>query len=148
MSTHSYAVCVTIFSNSSIISTGFKFVELHTLILAAHSYALMGLLSYLMFMWWIVSEVSVSSVVSSLHTLYAGSQAAPSRGGHTATLPSHPSIPLTLHHMTVILACSSFSHADGSHSGTLRNGCMFYIHEICTGLFIQVFEGESGGATT
>ena len=34
------------------------------------------------------------------------------------------------------------------YSGRLRNGCMFYTHKICTALFIQVFEGESGGATT
>ena len=41
MSTHSCAVCVTIFSNSSIIQTGFKFTELHALTLAARSYALL-----------------------------------------------------------------------------------------------------------
>ena len=35
-----------------------------------------------------------------------------------------------------------------THSSTLRNGCMFYMHEICTALFIQVFDGESRGATT
>ena len=34
---------VTIFSNSSIIPTGFKFTELHALTLAAHSYVLLSL---------------------------------------------------------------------------------------------------------
>ena len=36
-----HAVCVTIFSNGSIILTGFKFTELHVLTLAARSYALL-----------------------------------------------------------------------------------------------------------
>ena len=35
-----------------------------------------------------------------------------------------------------------------ANSGKLRNGCMFYTLKICTALFTQVFEGESGGATT
>ena len=35
---HSCAVCVTIFSNGSIILPGFKFTELHALTLAARSY--------------------------------------------------------------------------------------------------------------
>ena len=34
-------ICVTIFSNSLIILTGFKFAELHTLTLATRSYALL-----------------------------------------------------------------------------------------------------------
>ena len=34
-------ICVTIFSNSSIILTGFKFTKLHTLTLAVRSYALL-----------------------------------------------------------------------------------------------------------
>ena len=42
MFTHSYAVCVTIISNSSIIPPSFKFTEFHTLTLAAHSYALLS----------------------------------------------------------------------------------------------------------
>ena len=37
----SCTVCVTLFSNNSIILTGFKFTELHTLTLAALSYALL-----------------------------------------------------------------------------------------------------------
>ena len=37
----SWAVHVTIFSNGSIILTGFKFTKLHTLTLATHSYALL-----------------------------------------------------------------------------------------------------------
>ena len=41
MSTRSCAVRVTIFSNVSIIPTGFKFTELHALTLAACSYALL-----------------------------------------------------------------------------------------------------------
>ena len=41
MSTRSCAVRVTIFSNGSIIPTGFKFTELHTLPLATCSYALL-----------------------------------------------------------------------------------------------------------
>ena len=41
MSTRSCAVRVTIFSNGSIIPTGFKFTELHALTLAARSYALL-----------------------------------------------------------------------------------------------------------
>ena len=38
---HSCAVCVTIFSNGSIIPPGFKFTKLHALTLAARSYALL-----------------------------------------------------------------------------------------------------------
>ena len=45
MSTRSCTVHVTIFSNGSIIPTSFKFMELHALTLAAHSYVL--LISYL-----------------------------------------------------------------------------------------------------
>ena len=41
MSTRSWAVCITIFSNGSIILTGFKFTKLHALTLVAHSYALL-----------------------------------------------------------------------------------------------------------
>ena len=41
MSTRSSAVHITIFSNGSLIPTGFKFVKLHTLNLAARSYALL-----------------------------------------------------------------------------------------------------------
>ena len=43
MSTWSCAVCVTIFSNGSIIPPGFKFTELHALTLADCSYALLVL---------------------------------------------------------------------------------------------------------
>ena len=50
--------------------------------------------------------------------------------------------------MYVAIPSKSQKSFENVASGTLRNGCMFYIHEICTGLFIQVFEGESGGATT
>ena len=42
---HSCAVRVTIFSNSSIIPPGFKFMELHALTLAARSYTLLALIS-------------------------------------------------------------------------------------------------------
>ena len=38
----SCTVCVTIFSNGSIIPPGFKFTELHALTLAARSYALLA----------------------------------------------------------------------------------------------------------
>ena len=41
MSACSYAVCVAIFSNGSIIPTGFKFMELHTLTLSTRFYALL-----------------------------------------------------------------------------------------------------------
>ena len=41
MSTRSCAVHVTIFTNGSIVPTGFKFTELHGLTLAARSYALL-----------------------------------------------------------------------------------------------------------
>ena len=42
-------------------------------------------------MWWSVSEVKASSVVSSPHgQAHVDSQTAPSRGGHTATLPFRP----------------------------------------------------------
>ena len=41
MSTRCCAVCVTIYSNGSIIPTGFKFTELHALTLATRSYALL-----------------------------------------------------------------------------------------------------------
>ena len=40
-SMRSCAACVTIISNGSIIPTGFKFTELHTLILAGRSYAIL-----------------------------------------------------------------------------------------------------------
>ena len=40
---HSCAVRVTIFSNSSMIPPGFKFMELHALTLVAHSYTLLAL---------------------------------------------------------------------------------------------------------
>ena len=42
MSTRSCVVHVTVFSNGSIIPTGFKFTELHTLTLAARSYVLLS----------------------------------------------------------------------------------------------------------
>ena len=94
LSTHSSAVCVTIFSNSSLIRSGFK--ELHALTLASCSYVLLSLMSYLKFMWWIVSEVSVSSVVSSRHTLFnvirlPGSTVMRRSHCNAALPPFHPS---------------------------------------------------------